>query len=57
MVGDSRSVEYWQEFEKPKIVYQVIQFHPCYAIDRDGMLGNNKIFFLAIGRPLSAWRF
>ena len=40
------SIEYWQEFGKPKIIYQVIQFHPCYALDRDGMLGNDKIFFL-----------
>ena len=40
------SIEYWREFAKPKIVYQVIQFHPCYAIDRAGILGNDKTFFL-----------
>jgi hypothetical protein len=43
------SVEYWQEFAKPKIVYQEIQFHPCYALDVSGQLGNNKTFFVAKG--------
>ncbi|MDA1054248.1 MAG: N-6 DNA methylase [Planctomycetota bacterium] len=40
------SVDYWREFATPKIFYQVIQFHPSYAIDRDGMFGNDKTFFL-----------
>ncbi|NLY02502.1 MAG: class I SAM-dependent DNA methyltransferase, partial [Rhodopirellula sp.] len=40
------TVDYWREFDKPKIFYQVIQFHPCYAIDRSGMLGNDKTFFI-----------
>jgi hypothetical protein len=39
-------IEYWQEFEKPKILYQEIQFHPSYAMDYEGKLGNNKIFFI-----------
>jgi hypothetical protein len=39
-------VDYWEEFAKPKIFYQVIQFHPSYALDRSGMLGNDKTFFL-----------
>jgi hypothetical protein len=26
------SVEYWEKFEHPKIVYQEIQFHPQYAL-------------------------
>lgn len=38
--------DYWPKFEKPKIFYQVIQFHPAYAFDRDGHFGNDKTFFL-----------
>src|SRR5260370_1808727 len=41
-----RSCAYWDEFEKPKIVYQEIQFHPCYALDDAGRYGNNKTFFI-----------
>ena len=28
-------------------MYQEIQFHPWYTLDRTGSLGNNKTFFLA----------
>jgi hypothetical protein len=31
----------------PKIVYQVIQFHPAYGMDSDGMFLNDKGFFVA----------
>ncbi|WP_316227142.1 MULTISPECIES: Eco57I restriction-modification methylase domain-containing protein [unclassified Bradyrhizobium] len=41
-----RSCEYYDAFEHPKIVYQVIQFHPRYSLDIDGRLGNDKVFFL-----------
>jgi hypothetical protein len=41
------SIEYWREFDKPKIVYQEIQFHPSYALDSEGQFGNNKTFFIA----------
>lgn len=34
------------EFTKPKLVYQEIQFHPSYAFDPAGRLGNNKTFFI-----------
>ena len=40
------SIEYWQEFGKPKIVYQVIQYHPRYSLDNSGMLGNDKMFLI-----------
>ncbi|EMD9442885.1 Eco57I restriction-modification methylase domain-containing protein [Burkholderia cepacia] len=39
-------VDYWQEFKKPKIFYQVIQYAPCFALDRDGFLGNDKTYFV-----------
>ena len=41
------SVDYWREFDKPKIMYQEIQFHPAYALDTTGQFGNNKTFFVA----------
>ena len=41
-----RSCAYWQEFEKPKLVYQEIQFHPSYTLDSAGHYGNNKTFFI-----------
>jgi TaqI-like C-terminal specificity domain/Eco57I restriction-modification methylase len=40
------SIDYWREFEKPKISYQEIQFHPSYALDTKGFFGNNKTFFI-----------
>lgn len=40
------SIDYWREFEKPKLVYQEIQFHPSYALDAKGFFGNNKTFFI-----------
>ncbi|MGL6095693.1 MAG: Eco57I restriction-modification methylase domain-containing protein, partial [Fimbriiglobus sp.] len=42
-------VDYWQEFEKPKIGYQVIQFHPCFCLDTSRVLGNDKTFFIPTG--------
>jgi hypothetical protein len=46
-----RSCAYWDDFEKPKIVYQEIQFHPRYALDTASRYGNNKTFFIASGDP------
>lgn len=42
------SVEYWQLFEKPKILYQVIQFHPAYCFDSSGLFANDKTFFVPL---------
>jgi SAM-dependent methyltransferase len=42
-----RSCAYWDAFEKPKIFYQEIQFHPTYSLDTHGRFGNNKTFFLS----------
>ncbi len=41
-----RACAYWDAFDKPKLMYQEIQFHSCYALDEVGMLGNNKTFFI-----------
>lgn len=40
------SIEYWEKFEGPKIVYQEIQFHPQYALSEGPLYGNNKVFLL-----------
>ena len=37
---------YWQEFEKPKLIYQEIQFHPSYSYDDQGYFTNNKVFII-----------
>ena len=59
------NVAYWQAFARPKIVYQVIQFHPSYCLDRGGHLSNDKTFFLpsddpwllaCLNAPLTWWR-
>ncbi len=41
-----RACAYWEMFDKPKIFYQEIQFHPSYAMDSEGYYGNNKTFFI-----------
>jgi hypothetical protein len=41
------SIEYFHEFEKPKIIYQEIQYAPLYAFDESGVFGNNKTFLIA----------
>jgi hypothetical protein len=41
-----RSCAYWEKFDQPKVMYQEIQFHPCYLRDQARMLSNNKAFFL-----------
>ena len=44
-----RSCAYWDRFKEPKLYYQLIQFHPCYAVDSTGMYGNNKTAFILSG--------
>ena len=40
------AIDYWQLFEQPKIIYQVIQTLPQYAFDDSGAFGNDKTFIL-----------
>ena len=42
-----RSCAYYSAFEQPKIMYQVIQFHPQYGHDSSGLLTNDKGFFIS----------
>jgi type I restriction-modification system DNA methylase subunit len=39
-----RSCAYYELFDRPKLVYQEIQFHPAYGLDRTGYFLNNKGF-------------
>ena len=41
------SVDYWQEFSRPKIIYQEIQYYPSFSLDNTGIFSNNKTFFVA----------
>jgi hypothetical protein len=45
------SVDYWELFLVPKIVYQVIQFHCQYALDASGVLHNDKGFSIPTANP------
>jgi len=40
------AVDYWPMFERPKIMYQEIQFHPSYCFDISNIFSNNKVFIL-----------
>jgi hypothetical protein len=39
-------VDYWQAFQKPKIVYQDITWKPQFSLDVQGMLANNTAYIL-----------
>ena len=39
-----RTCSYYQEFDRPKILWQVIQYHPAYCYDGSGLFTNDKIF-------------
>jgi Eco57I restriction-modification methylase/TaqI-like C-terminal specificity domain len=41
-----RSCSYYELFDRPKLLYQEIQFYPAYALDTQGLYTNNKGFFL-----------
>ncbi|MGD0814550.1 MAG: hypothetical protein ABSA83_13170 [Verrucomicrobiota bacterium] len=41
-----RSCAYWQEFERPKILYQEINRTDCFSFDDSGYFANNKLFML-----------
>lgn len=41
-----RACEYYDEFEKPKILYQVFQVKPCFIFDEQGTYCNNAIWII-----------
>lgn len=46
-----RTCSYYQEFDRPKILWQEIQYAPAYAMDHLGAIANNKVFFLPVEDP------
>ncbi len=42
-----RACVYYQAFDQPKLIYQVIQTFPQYAFDTTGLYGNDKTFILS----------
>ena len=58
------AVEYWEEFAEPKVIYQEIQYHSCFAFDLKCKYLNNKAFMIssadafllgALNSPLMWW--
>jgi len=41
-----RACDYYDKFEKPKILYQVFQVKPCFILDSSGMYCNNSMWFI-----------
>ncbi len=41
-----RACDYYDKFEKPKIMYQKFQVKPCFIYDEDGLLCNDSMWFI-----------
>lgn len=41
-----RACDYYDKFEKPKIMYQVFQVKPCFIYDENGLFSNNSMWFI-----------
>jgi len=41
-----RACDYYSEFGKPKIMYQVFQVKPCFIFDEKGLFCNNSIWII-----------
>jgi hypothetical protein len=41
-----RACDYYREFEKPKIMYQVLQVKPCFIYDDSGQYCNNSMWII-----------
>ncbi|RLF42289.1 MAG: restriction endonuclease subunit R, partial [Thermoplasmata archaeon] len=44
-----RSCDYYEEFEKPKIMYLVFQVRPAFTFDDKGQYGNNAVWIIPRG--------
>ena len=40
------AANYWQEFSKPKIMYQAFQVKPCFIYDESGLHCNNSMWIM-----------
>jgi hypothetical protein len=41
------NIAYWQEFEKPKIMYQKFQVKPCFIYDDQGLYCNDSMWIIS----------
>ncbi|MCC5945682.1 MAG: Eco57I restriction-modification methylase domain-containing protein [Bernardetiaceae bacterium] len=41
-----RACDYYDKFEKPKIMYQAFQVKPCFIYDESGLYCNNSMWFI-----------
>lgn len=41
-----RACDYYDEFEKPKIMYQAFQVKPCFVYDKSGLYCNNSMWII-----------
>jgi hypothetical protein len=41
-----RACDYYEVFNKPKIMYQVMQVKPCFIYDENGLYCNNSMWFI-----------
>lgn len=46
-----RPCAYYDAFDRPKIIYQEIQFYPAYALETGGLYLNNKGFMIGSADP------
>lgn len=45
------ATDYWEDFLRPKVMYQRLQFHPCYALDTSGIFTNDMVSMVATNDP------
>ncbi|SMC41335.1 Eco57I restriction-modification methylase domain-containing protein [Cellulophaga tyrosinoxydans] len=43
-----RACDYYSDFQKPKIMYQVLQVKPCFIYDEKGLYCNNSMWIIPI---------
>lgn len=48
------SIDYWQEFEKPKLVSARFMIEPLFGYDKDGRYTNDACYIIPIETPLLA---
>ena len=41
-----RACDYYEQFAKPKIMYQAFQVKPCFVYDEQGFYSNNSMWFI-----------
>ena len=45
------TIDYWQDFERPKVVYVDIAWSPSFCLDTQSRYTNNTVYFIPSGDP------